>query len=94
MAKTLPYHEWLLGAIKSASFVVIHELAPMIKEVTIPAGHHDPVIDAWNAKIIRLKLDNDLGVPTALREQKKEAEAEATAKMADTAFAGIFTHDG
>ncbi|MFA5888983.1 MAG: hypothetical protein WCW47_01685 [Candidatus Paceibacterota bacterium] len=77
MARTVPYHEWLLNAIRNASWVGLHELAPMVKKITIPKGHHDETIDAWRERMERLGLmKDDLGVPAALREQKAEAETE------------------
>ena len=71
-----PYHKWLLDAIENASFLGLHKLAPMAKEVTIPKGHHDEVIDAWKKKTTGLGLKDDLGVSEAILGQKAEAEAE------------------
>jgi len=90
MTTSVPYHKWLLGAIRQASFVGIHELAPMAKEVRIPVGFHDGIIEAWRRKVSRLGMKDDLSVPAALLKQKDEVEAEAQKESAAKVAKGMF----
>lgn len=82
MAKTLPYHEWLLKAIEEASYNGIRELVNMVKVVTIPIGHHDEIIDAWCKKLRRLGVVEDFDVPACVLRQKEEIEALVEARLA------------
>jgi hypothetical protein len=80
---SIPYYEWLLKAIKKASFVGFHDLASIAREVTILVGHHDEILSAWNERKCALHVMDDLGVPAAILKQKKEVEEEAEKKTTE-----------
>lgn len=78
----VPYHESILRAIVRVSLSSLEDLAELIKETKIPAGHHDKVIATWKKRMSDSGWpENTYNVMVGLLAQKREAEEKAAANM-------------
>jgi hypothetical protein len=72
----LPYHKWLVGAIKGADVHELLRLGAQMREVVIPKGH-DEIISVWEERAPDLKREgrgmfSDI-VLSDLQDQKRIA---------------------
>lgn len=78
-AKTQPFHETIVDAIRLASTTDLECLATLIKETSIPKNH-DEIIAVWKQRSEGIGWgDTDLGVSANLLE-KKEASIKSEEK--------------
>jgi hypothetical protein len=71
-----PFHESIVDAINIANGGAMSTLAALIKSTKIPKGH-DEIVDAWNARVFVLGLNDDLGVADSVMAQKQPETAAA-----------------